>query len=329
MMSRLTEAPRTCRRWLLLAGAALLLLSRVLPARADWVCSGGVCSTTTGSVGVGTSAPSSPLTIVSSGLTNPIEALFSQNTDTNVSTALQNGQGAWAFSVMNSANTGNLWVTPNTAFTNPALVLTRDGKVGIGTTTPGTPLAVVSNGLTNPVEAVFAQPSNTNVSTVLQNNQGSWAFSIMNSANTGNLWITPNTSFTSPALVVTQAGKVGIGTTAPAYDLAVRGTIGAKEVRVTNQGWADYVLAPEYRLAPLGEIAGFIREHRHLPGIPSEAEVEANGIGVGQMQAKLLAKVEELTLYLIRAEERSGRLERRNDELQRQIRVLEETVRRR
>lgn len=84
------------------------------------------------------------------------------------------------------------------------------------------------------------------------------------------------------------------------YRLAVGGKIIAEEVRVKLiKNWSDYVFRPDYRLAPLPDIEGYIRAHGHLPGIPNAAEVEANGVEVGQMQAKLLAKIEELTLHAI------------------------------
>jgi hypothetical protein len=105
--------------------------------------------------------------------------------------------------------------------------------------------------------------------------------------------------------------------------LAVNGTITTKEVMVTNTGWSDYVFRPEYRLKPLSEVAAYIDEHQHLPDIPSEGEVRENGVSLGEMQAKLLAKVEELTLHMIQADERNNRLERQNRELQERIARLE------
>jgi hypothetical protein len=62
------------------------------------------------------------------------------------------------------------------------------------------------------------------------------------------------------------------------------------------------VFRPGYRLRPLSEVASFIRQHGHLPGIPSAAEVKEKGVSVADVQAKLLAKIEELTLHLIQQE---------------------------
>ena len=119
------------------------------------------------------------------------------------------------------------------------------------------------------------------------------------------------------------AGNVGIGTTTPQYKLAVNGTIKTKEVIVTNSGWADSVFKPHYRLWRLHEVGAYIREHGRLPEIPSESEVREKGVSLGEMQVKLLAKIEELTLHMIQTDERNGRLEQRNLELQRRIARLE------
>ncbi|MEQ3162094.1 hypothetical protein AAA214_02950 [Parabacteroides goldsteinii] len=99
--------------------------------------------------------------------------------------------------------------------------------------------------------------------------------------------------------VVTNKGWVGIGGVSyPQNALEVNGTIRAKEIKVET-GWADFVFAPDYNLPSLREVESHIKEHRHLPGIPTEAEVKKNGANLGEMNVKLLQKVEELTLYVI------------------------------
>jgi hypothetical protein len=122
------------------------------------------------------------------------------------------------------------------------------------------------------------------------------------------------------------AGNVGIGTSAPQYKLAVKGTIGATEVVVTTTGWSDYVFQPGYALMPLSHVASYIEQNHHLPDIPSAAEVQSSGISVGEMQAKLLAKIEELTLHMINAEKRSNELQTENDRLQKRIVRLESSA---
>jgi hypothetical protein len=117
--------------------------------------------------------------------------------------------------------------------------------------------------------------------------------------------------------IVFEGGNVGIGTTNPQSTLAVNGTITAKEVIVTNTGWSDYVFAPDYQLKPLNEVAAYVNEHHHLPDVPSAAEVEKNGVSVGEMQAKLLAKIEELTLHMISSEQENQELRARIEKLER------------
>jgi hypothetical protein len=107
--------------------------------------------------------------------------------------------------------------------------------------------------------------------------------------------------------------------------LHVAGTIGAEEVIVSSTG-ADYVFEPGYRLAPLGEVADYIRANHHLPEVPSAKEAEAKGVGLGEMQTKLLAKIEELTLHMIQAEERSERLDRQNQGLQHELADLRDKI---
>ncbi|MET0466231.1 MAG: hypothetical protein ABW007_23935 [Chitinophagaceae bacterium] len=100
----------------------------------------------------------------------------------------------------------------------------------------------------------------------------------------------------------TLSGKVGIGTsTIPTgYKLAIAGNVIAEKVKVQLQSqWADYVFDEEYKLMPLPALEKFIRQNKHLPEIPTAAEVEKDGIDIGNNQALLLKKIEELTLHMI------------------------------
>ncbi|WP_295121067.1 hypothetical protein [uncultured Chitinophaga sp.] len=105
--------------------------------------------------------------------------------------------------------------------------------------------------------------------------------------------------YTGPGLNF-LAGSLGIGTLKTnGHRLAVEGSIGARKIKVDQTTWADYVFAPDYQLRSIPEVEAFIKTHNHLPDIPSADEVAKEGIDVGEMNKKLLQKVEELTLYLI------------------------------
>lgn len=94
-------------------------------------------------------------------------------------------------------------------------------------------------------------------------------------------------------------GNVGIGTGNPQEKLSVNGKIRGHEVRVEATNWPDYVFDEGYKTTSLENLEVFIMEKKHLPEIPTAAEVQANGIELGEMNKKLLKKIEELTLYVI------------------------------
>jgi hypothetical protein len=126
--------------------------------------------------------------------------------------------------------------------------------------------------------------------------------------NRGGSYDTNIDFYTNSALVygnlvhrmrINSNGFVGIGTTNPTEQLSVKGKIRAQEVKVELTNWADFVFAKDYQLPSLAETEKHIKEFGHLPGIPSAAKVARDGIELGDMNKKLLQKIEELTLYLI------------------------------
>nr|WP_319571003.1 hypothetical protein [uncultured Draconibacterium sp.] len=120
--------------------------------------------------------------------------------------------------------------------------------------------------------------------------------------------------------------NVGIGTTNPfGWELAVNGKIRAKEVKVETN-WSDFVFENDYNLPTLDEVETQIKEKKHLKDIPSAKEVEENGIFLGEMDSKLLQKIEELMLYTIQQEKKIRELESLNTkllEIQKRLEKLE------
>ncbi len=124
--------------------------------------------------------------------------------------------------------------------------------------------------------------------------------------------------------VIMNEGEVGIGTNSipPGYRLAVNGKIIATEIKVET-GWADYVFHEDYELKSLSEVSSYIEENHHLPGIPTAEEVAENGIKLGEMNAKLLEKIEELTLYLIEMKMESEEMKEENRKIKSRLEKLE------
>jgi hypothetical protein len=120
-------------------------------------------------------------------------------------------------------------------------------------------------------------------------------------------------------LVIEGNGNVVIGATSGAtdYKLSVNGKMACEEILIDDQGyWPDYVFAENYKLMPIDELEKSIEENHHLPGMPSAQEVTENGgHHVGDVQKKMLEKIEELSLYIIEINKRVTSLEKENREL--------------
>ncbi|MEE1175547.1 MAG: hypothetical protein U0K71_00905, partial [Paludibacteraceae bacterium] len=132
-------------------------------------------------------------------------------------------------------------------------------------------------------------------------------------------------------------GNVGIGVEDPQAKLHVDGKIlcsgeievadlnsnsinvnslNAKDIQMDMHGAADYVFDENYNLKSLSEVESYVNEHKHLPGMPSAAEMDANGVSVSKMSNLLLEKVEELTLHMIKLEKENAALKARVQELE-------------
>ncbi len=91
----------------------------------------------------------------------------------------------------------------------------------------------------------------------------------------------------------------------------------------SNWVWADYVFAKDYKLKELNEVEEYIAENKHLPGIPSAADIEKNGLSVGKMQALHMEKIEELTLYMIELQKQNELLQVQNAKMLKRVETLE------
>ncbi len=115
--------------------------------------------------------------------------------------------------------------------------------------------------------------------------------------------------------LVPISGNVGIGTTNPTHKLSVKGSVRCQEVVVELANWPDYVFDKKYKLSPLSYVENYINKYHHLPNIPSAFEIEQNGSHLGDMQKKMMEKIEELTLYMIE-------LSKENQSLKKDIELL-------
>ncbi len=181
------------------------------------------------------------------------------------------------------------------------------GNVGIGTDSPATNSKMTlqvdndfNTGLTirNPTSSAVFQayvggPANGN--TISLGTPGNMPLALYtNSAN---------------RLFITSNGNIGIGTDSPANKLSVNGTIRSREVIVETIGWPDYVFSDTYTLPKLSDVENHILKYKHLPNIPKATDVENNGLELGEMQKKMMEKIEELTLYIIEQNKRIEEME--------------------
>jgi len=122
-------------------------------------------------------------------------------------------------------------------------------------------------------------------------------------------------------LTLMDNGNVGIGADSKNINdkLTVNGTIHCKEVKVDLTGLADYVFDDSYKLMPLQQVESYVNTNNHLPDMPSAAEVSKNGLSMGEMQNKLLQKVEELTLYMIEQQKTINQQNAKIEELEKKV----------
>ena len=166
----------------------------------------------------------------------------------------------------------------------------RIGNIGIGTDTPAYNLEIKKN---EPTLAIV-------------DSDGSNRFARLRIGTSGGNWDITNKNdfhieFGQKYFTINRNGNVGIGTSdTSGYKLAVAGNIISEEVRILPQiNWPDYVFEENYNLPSLEEVEKYINENGHLKNIPTRKTVNENGFNLGEINAKLLEKIEELMLYTI------------------------------
>ena len=192
----------------------------------------------------------------------------------------------WIFRQFNTGPSTALELYDPTGLKN--FLINTTGNVGIGTTNPVSKLTILTPNNTNG----FTHMSDQGI--VLATGVGGVSATIGTSSNHTFRLIA-----NSQAVInITPVGNVGIGTTNPTYKLSVLGNVRCTEA-VVETGWADFVFDEEYRLPSLEEVEKFIQDNNHLPNIPPAHDIQKNGLRLGEIQTKMMAKIEELTLYLI------------------------------
>lgn len=162
----------------------------------------------------------------------------------------------------------------------------------------------------------------TDTSLVIWSNSGASNYLVLQPSwgNTGVGTYTPNAKFhvNGDQLIGSNSDRVAVG-----YSLSVAGKIISEEVKVQlKASWPDYVFSDNYKLMPIEELEKSIRQNKHLPNIPSAADVTAEkGIELGEMNRKLLEKVEELTLYIIQLKKENNKIEERLNKIETKLAV--------
>lgn len=298
---------------------------------AQWQTSGSNIYTTTSNIGIGTATPISQLHLSS---------------DNNHAFSMTRGNGSFGFRILRNATEGNIYFQIGSGLNtwetkikigegegpNTKLLLNPDGgNVGIGTTSPNSKLEVAGD-IRQSGRTTYLYGANSNENQALM-------FAGWGVAHGGIYWRGDSRTFTlntgdyadnpgqygNANLVVT--GNVGIGTTNindASYKLYVETGIRTRKVKVDQAVWSDYVFHPNYSLRSLSEVEQYIQQHHHLPEVPSAAEVEKNGLDLGDNQAVLLKKIEELTLYIIEQHKTAEQMKTMISDLRKEVQEIRE-----
>jgi len=262
-------------------------------------------------IGIGTVTPTATLDVLGTNNTTAAARFI------NLGSGSQNSKG---IVVQAGANTSASFIADFQNYSGASQLYVRgDGNIGVGTTAPDYKLTVngnfeVKNGanyLYYDGAADFVMKCDLRGAggrAIVHDGGNILTLNYGNDFN-GGTKIGNNVFFQEGGISYINTGKLAIGlpdaatklATSPADELfTVNGTIHAKEVKVDLTGsLADYVFDANYNLKPLNEVEQYIKTNKHLAEMPSADTVSKNGLSMGEMQNKLLQKVEELTLYVI------------------------------
>lgn len=247
------------------------------------------------------------------------------------------------FSAASGVNTVNPSIKFQTGRTsvigNTRMLIDSKGNIGIGTLKPSNKLDVNGNIQISNSEIPMGLITEVRGLTPLLNMSMNFRESNRNNQYVGAAfridsrdyfsvfqwkYRAPGTSDETSLMELNRNGQLGLGTKNPGeFKLAVKGSIGASEIKVLDvKSWADFVFEDSYSLRNLIELETFIQKNKHLPDIPSEIEIKEQGINIADMDAMLLRKIEELTLYVIDQNKKINKVIKENKELRTEIEIL-------
>ena len=216
------------------------------------------------------------------------------------------------------ANTSRwlMYLTHNDA---PKFIVRADGKVGVGTTTLNARMQISNPNETGSGEIALSVSQNEPSRSAVNITSKGYGLYVK-TTHTGSQYLARfRNGGNQDVLTVKSSNQVGIGTynVPTGYKLAVDGKVIAEEIKVKlSQNWPDYVFTPEYQKPTLEELEASIETEGHLPNMPSAAEVESDGYLIGEMDVKLLEKIEELTLYVIELNKEVKEVKAKNAKLE-------------
>jgi len=234
------------------------------------------------------------------------------------------GSGS-VFKIHDNTNSNN-WVrwTAGTNYTEflDNIYLSSDSKLGIGTNDPGDSKLKITGSspyfmfyLINDYVDANNFTRLARFQTATSTNRGLWV-DVYNAGGTGE-YLRLGSLGNIPLSILPSGGNVLIGKTTQQnsnYKLDVAGTIRANEIKVNLDG-ADFVFESNYKLKSLKEVESFIKENKRLPDIASAEEMSQEGADLGDLNTKLLQKIEELTLYIIEQNKKMEDLQNQINEL--------------